>query len=1294
MLRSVFLPRFACRAVVFALLAGLCWALFAPGPSEAKLQIQTRAQTSNWSISQNNEDTFVLYQDERGQTSCRPATKSERDFINTRNQAGPTRVIYPGAPRGRDDSNALKSLESTTGLNLLPSAGLRIVLHGTTQLENIPLAKNAFIIAANRWEAIVATPITVVIDVDFGTTFFGTPYPSPGILGATGSSSNTGPYSDLRQRLISGASNASETELYNALPANALPVEVNDVTSSVTSARATNANARALGAIPDITNPDSLTLGQGDAGIGFNSAFNFDFDPDDGIFTDGTDFDGVATHEIGHALGFTSNNGRADTSIVAVWDLYRFRPSMASLATFGTTPRVLSIGGTQRFWSNQLTTYAGFELDLSTGGPNPTPGDGDGRQSSHWRDDSLISTRQYIGVMDPTLGRGLRRTISENDMLALDLLGYAIGGPALLRPPNDNFQNAIALTTNAGSVTGTNVNATRESGEPTHVGFMGDKSVWYSWVAPANGQATFDTIGSNFDTTLSVYLGSAVNLLGQVASNDDIVAAVDKASRVQFNVTGGQTYRIVIDGWNSEFGNVTLNWTSSAEPIPSPSPTPTPTPTPSPTPTPPADLVIESFVAAPDPVPTSQLVSFVVTARNLGPGTANDTQVSMTLPAGVSFFTCSFLCTPPAGSDGGSAVASLGGVPNGTLIIFTVVARVNAGNGATLTATANISTSASDPTPANNSASTSVRVVELVPFTEAKKISLNSEGAHALVLRRGTVWAWGHNHFGQLGDGSNLQRTIAVQVEDLMSVVDIGAGANFSTALKNDGTVWTWGTNDLGQLGIGSTSPVSVNRPTKVPSLSSITAISAGTSHAMALRSDGTVWAWGANTVGELGIGTQDFFAHPTPIQVPGLTGIVAIYAGDLVSYAVKADGTVFGWGFAFGGKLGDGLTGATVLSPKELPALKGAVSIQTGVGSTIAIKADGSVLSFGNNFRGQLGRGLPDNGPYPVPAQIAGLAAKFVSNGDAQVLVTEPSGTLKVFGRNDSGELGLGSSDFAPHPTPVSVTSISNVFAAVAGRGSSLALIGDPAIGGTVRAWGGNTFGVLGIGSNLPSLTPAVVVENPIVATPIFSVATGTIPVTQVQIACGTPGSVIHFTTNGSDPTESDPIVAHGGTVAVNSSMTLKARAFRSGLIASEVRSATYTIAAPQPLQLLIDQTGPALDQIAAFDLVTLLRDPFPVISPNNVLYLGTDKNTRLVVFVSNLQQVPGEPASAVVVNLVGSNSQNYDVAAEDVRQVANSEFIQVSFRLPDSLAPGTCTIRIKAHAQVSNAGTIRIKP
>jgi hypothetical protein len=216
----------------------------------------------------------------------------------------------------------------------------------------------------------------------------------------------------------------------------------------------------------------------------------------------------------------------------------------------------MQIGADQNFFGAQTTTYGGMELSLSTGGPHPGPNDGDGRQSSHWKDDSLTSTRQFIGIMDPTMPRGLHRTISENDMLALDLFGYSIGGPAIVRPPNDNFANAIALTTGSGTVSGTNVNATRELGESAHVGLLGDKSIWYSWTSAVNGQATFDTIGSNFDTTLSVYLGTSVNQLNQVAANDDILTGSNKQSRVQFNIIAGQTYRIVIDGWNSESGSV------------------------------------------------------------------------------------------------------------------------------------------------------------------------------------------------------------------------------------------------------------------------------------------------------------------------------------------------------------------------------------------------------------------------------------------------------------------------------------------------------------------------------------------------------------------------------------------------------------------------------------------------------------------------------------------------------------------------------------------------------------------
>jgi hypothetical protein len=127
-------------------------------------------------------------------------------------------------------------------------------------------------------------------------------------------------------------------------------------------------------------------------------------------------------------------------------------------------------------------------------------------------------------------------------------------------------------------------------------------------------------------------------------------------------------------------------------------------------------------------------------------------------------------------------------------------------------------------------------------------------------------------------------------------------------------------------------------------------------------------------------------------------------------------------------------------------------------------------------------------------------------------------------------------------------------------------------------------------------------------------------------------------------------------------------------------------------PLQLILEESGPTPNLALATDSTLLLRDPFPVISAANLLNQVTDKNTRVIIFVTNLQLASGETSSSVVVNLTDGSSRSYDVAAEDVRIVPGFSFTQVIFRLPNNLAPGTCTIKVKAHGQESNSGTIRI--
>jgi hypothetical protein len=143
---------------------------------------------------------------------------------------------------------------------------------------------------------------------------------------------------------------------------------------------------------------------------------------------------------------------------------------------------------------------------------------------------------------------------------------------------------------------------------------------------------------------------------------------------------------------------------------------------------------------------------------------------------------------------------------------------------------------------------------------------------------------------------------------------------------------------------------------------------------------------------------------------------------------------------------------------------------------------------------------------------------------------------------------------------------------------------------------------------------------------------------------------------------------------------------------------TSSNTAPAPAPvtsttMQLLLDSAAPTVDQLASFDSSFFVKDPFPVVNEANALNLGIDRNTRVIVFVRNLPLAQSEPATAVVVNLIDSNKQSYDVPAESVRAVDNTDFTQVIFRLPDGLAPGACTLAIKIHGQTSNTGTIRIK-
>lgn len=332
-----------------------------------------------------------------------------------------------------------------------------------------------------------------------------------------------------------------------------------------------------------------------------------------------------------------------------------------------------------------------------------------------------------------------------------------------------------------------------------------------------------------------------------------------------------------------------------------------------------------------------------------------------------------------------------------------------------------------------------------------QRMASGPDANHVLEIRNGTLWAWGFNNKGQIGDSSTTNRIRAVQIGFDNKWVIVSVGANNSFGIKSDGTLWAWGDNSKGQLGDGTkTNRIS---PVQIGTDSLWISIVAGSQHSLGLKSDGTLWAWGYNVYGQLGNGTTN--DQISPVQIGTDNKWISIATGSQHAIGIKSDGTLWSWGNNSDGQLGD-----STLTSQNKPIQIGKdnmwVSITAGNVHTLGLKSDGTIWAWGDNSSGQLGDGTTND--RIIPTRI-GNDNKWVtiSSGNSHTLALKANGTFWAWGSNVYGALGDGTTSNRYSPTQIGKDK--KWVAISAGQNHSIGLKSD----GTLWTMGYNNYGQLG---------------------------------------------------------------------------------------------------------------------------------------------------------------------------------------------------------------------------------------